>query len=124
MEPRTAKPHQSIWCKINENKFRQHVVALAKLTNEVPKDPKTYSTPIVRDAQDYFELECTLAQDFSFMAAAEEGVHSVSAACVEGLNDSGNLTIRLASNSGVNARVKSAFETIVKTLERCAKDGW
>ena len=72
---------------------------LARLTKEVPKDSQTYSMPTTKNGRNFFDLERRLAQDFAFMAAAEEGTLTrCPAACVERFGGLGNLTIRVASN--------------------------
>ena len=122
MEPRTANGGQSIWRDIPENVFRSHIVNLALKSHEVPKDPQTYSAPRAVDLQ-IFNLERILAQDFAFIAAAEEGVDSTSAACVEGILSSRSLVLRIASNEGVQSNVRSTFEKVLAPLRRCANGG-
>ena len=122
MEPRSAQGEQSIWKDITENVFRRHIVDLALKSHEVPKDPRTYSAPSAINLQ-AFNLERTLAQDFAFIAAANEGVESTSAACVEGVAGSQSLVLRLASNEGVQSNVRSTLDKVLSTLRHCANGG-
>ena len=116
---------RTIWLNPTQAQLRQHIVAQWKKTAGLPKEPATYPEPVTHAGNDNFSLEASLAQDFAFLAATEEGVQSVSAACVEGLCGPGPraLTIRLASNEGVRETTKEALDDILGLLKRCAKNG-
>ena len=70
-----------------------------------------------------YNLEYQLAQDIAFIAAHEEGVHTVSAATVEGKTTEQGLTFTIASNSGVGPSVREGILGVSRCLERCAQKG-
>lgn len=68
-------------------------------------------------------VEYQLAQDLAFIAAHEEGVHTVSAATVEETAIEQGLMFNIASNSGVGASIRENILRIGGYLERCAQKG-
>ncbi|ETN44217.1 uncharacterized protein HMPREF1541_10768 [Cyphellophora europaea CBS 101466] len=74
-------------------------------------------------------IEKRLSNDLAYIAAAQEGVHSVTAACIEennGGDDIGTemtLTLRLAANGGIPETVRSALEEIWRTAQTGAGPG-
>lgn len=126
----TSSDAKSIWRGLDRNQFRTNIVALQRASNQVPCDPKKHSRNewhnprISHDDPSYllpFEVEQQLADDFAFIAAAEEGVQAVSAVALEESLDPAGLTIRLAANETVPERVPDTLKIIFKLLGRCAK---
>jgi len=70
-----------------------------------------------------YNVEYQLAQDIAFIAAREEGVHTVSAATVEKRTTEQGLTFTVASNSGVEPSVREGILGIGRCLELCAQKG-
>ncbi|KAI4217869.1 MAG: hypothetical protein LQ349_008980, partial [Xanthoria aureola] len=68
-----------------------------------------------------YNVEYQLAQDIAFIAAREEGVHTVSAATVEKMTMEQGLTFTVASNSGVKSSVREGILGIGRYLELCAR---
>lgn len=68
-------------------------------------------------------VESRLSYDLAFITAAQEGVHSVTAACIEENYGNGNtsteitLTLRLAANGGIPDNVRSSLEDIWRTVQ-------
>lgn len=126
----TSSARKSIWRGVDRDQFRTNIVALQRASNQVPCDPKVHTrkewrNPRIRqDDPSYllpFEVEQRLADDFAFLAAAEEGVKAVSAVALEESLDPAGLTIRLAANETVPEHVPDTFKTIFGLLGRCAK---
>lgn len=120
--PRSAEKQKSIWRDIPENVFRSHLIRLSKLSKEVPAWPKSNLPPLDIRSNPEFKVECMIAQDFAFLAAVQEGVESVSAACVMHVPDE-SVVIRIASNQGVPQGVRDFFAEIVTLLQQCSRRG-
>lgn len=126
----TSSAPKSIWRGLGHDQFRTNIVALQRASNQVPCNPKIHTrkewhNPKIRhhDASYVlpFEVEQRLADDFAFIAAAEEGVKAVSAVALEERRDPAGLTIRLAANETVPERVPDTFKKIFNLLGRCAQ---
>ena len=141
----TAALDSTIWSPTNEATFRQSAVDLALATSECPWDadvglpplhdspqlvdltvvsaPGTSSTSQYRLSE---EVEHRLANDFAFIAATQEAVFSVTAACVEENADlDGNLTaltLRLAANEGIGTDLKHELLQLWKLLTTSQSD--
>lgn len=126
----TSSAGKSIWRGLDRNQFRTNIVTLQRASNQVPCDPKVHTrkewrNPRIRhDDSSYvlpFEVEQRLADDFAFIAAAEEDVKAVSAVALEESLDPAGLKITLAANETVPERVPDTFKVIFDLLGRCAK---
>ncbi|MCJ1464795.1 hypothetical protein MMC07_003408 [Pseudocyphellaria aurata] len=126
----TSSIRKSIWRDIDRDRFRRNIVALQRASNQVPCDPKVHTRNewrnprISHDDPSYtlpFEVEQRLADDFAYIAAAEEGVKAVSAVALEESLDPAGLTMRLAANESVPERVPHIFKKIFNLLGRCAR---
>lgn len=126
----TSSIGKSIWGDLGFDRFRTNTVALQQASNEVPGDPKVHTrnewrNPRIRhDDPSYilpFEVEQRLADDFAFIAAAEEGVKAISAVALEESLGPAGLTIRLAANESVPECVPDIFKKIFNLLGRCAR---
>ena len=130
----TAARADSIWRDLTHDEFRRNVVALQRVSNEVPGDPKIHSRnewaePRIRfDDLSYilpFSIEQRLADDFAFLAAAEEGVKAVSAVGLEQDVEHHGMIIRLAANDTVPQEVPNTFSLMFELLVQCAgKSGY
>ena len=133
---RTASAKQSIWSGLSEDTFRRNVVKLGKACNGVgwQTDIVAGSTePIVprgivplrgeSDAAEYRlprEVEARLSNAIAVIAATQEGVHSVAAACVEESTAGDVLTLRLAANAGIPDGIRAALEEICEVVQSSA----
>lgn len=125
----TASGQKSIWRHLNYDQFRTKVVALERASKEVPCDRKFHQRKewhhpriCIDDLSRLlpFEVEQRVADDFAFLAAAEEGAKGVSAVGLEESTDPLGLVIRLAANGRVPLKVADTFKTIFDLLHRCA----
>lgn len=125
----TATGQKSIWRDPNYDQFRTKVVALERASKEVPCDRKFHqrkewhNSRICNDDSSRllpFEVEQQVADDFAFLAAAEEGAKGVSAVGLEESIDPLGLVIRLAANDLVPRKVEDTFKVIFDLLHRCA----
>lgn len=125
----TASGQQSVWQHLNYDQFRTKVVALERASKEVPREPKfhqrnEWSNPrICNDDSSRllpFEVEQQVADDFAFLAAAEEGAKGVSAVGLEESIEPLGLVIRLAANGPVPQKVAHTFKAIFDLLHKCA----
>ncbi|KAI7781806.1 hypothetical protein LA080_014296 [Diaporthe eres] len=82
--------------------------------SSLPDIPSTYHTLRLRD-------ELQLADHVAYLAHSQEGVHAISAACVEE-SDNG-LVVRLASNRTPSTRTVSGLRTILATFSNGARRG-
>lgn len=123
----TAFGQKSIWKNLKYDQFRTKVVALERASKEVPCDRKFHQRKdwhnprICNDDASRllpFEVEQRVADDFAFLAAAEEGSKGVSAVGLEESTD--GLVIRLAANGFVPQKVADIFKAIFDLLHRCA----
>lgn len=127
MDPRTATAQRSIWKDVKESQFQQHINKLWKSTRGQPKDAQTYAQAppdASEEALFPFALELELARGIAFIAAANKGVESVSAAAIEIPADaSKGLRLSLASNEKIRPTVKDMLNEIVaimrETAEKC-----
>lgn len=128
----TASRDQSVWRNLDHNQFRRNVTELQQLSKNVPGDPTVHSRVawsderIRRDAPDHvlsFAAEQRLADDFAFIAAADEGVHAVSAVGLEQSLEPSGLVVRLAANDMIPEGVPGTFIAIFELLKECARKG-
>ncbi len=128
---RTASADQSIWRGTKLDAFRRNVVALQYASNKVPSDPEDHSARLWlaqrTNAVNSFHLlpfhvEQRVADDLAFIAAAEEGVKSVSAVALEQHVGAAGLTIRLAANETIPKNVPSIFRRMFDLMSQCATD--
>lgn len=68
-------------------------------------------------------LKAIITRGFAFVAAAQEGVETVSAAYVEGIRGDEAVVVRLASNAGVSANVRQHLDHVVSILNSVAAKG-
>ncbi len=127
----TNSARQSIWRGTNLDTFRTHVVELQDASNKVPSDPEDNSahlwlaqrTNAVNSVHLLpFQVEQRVADDLAFIAAAEEGVKSVSAVALEQHVGAAGLTIRLAANETIPKNVPSIFRQLFDLMSQCATD--
>ena len=128
---RTASAKQSIWRDTSIDTFRRNVVSLQHASNKVPSDPQDHSaslwlaqrTNAVKSVYLLpFEVEQRVADDLAFIAAAEEGVKSVSAVTLEQHIGDAGLTIRLAANEIIPKDVPGIFRRLFDLMAQCATD--
>ncbi|MCJ1320599.1 hypothetical protein MMC15_005939 [Xylographa vitiligo] len=117
----------TIWTLVHENQFVETVQKVLNLSGKVPGEVHVYdqirSQACHGSCQLPRSVEYQLAQDLAFIAAHEEGVHSVSAATVEETTTQPGLIFNIASNSGIGAYVREHFLGIGNFLEQCARKG-
>ena len=127
----TASKKQSIWQGTNLNTFRTNVVTLQDVSSRVPSDPEDNSarswlaqgTTAVNSVHLLpFDVEQRVADDLAFIAAAEEGVKSVSAVALEQHVGASGVTIRLATNQTIPKDVPSSFRRLFDLMSQCATD--
>ncbi len=125
----TALQPDSIWAGLTQDEFRRNVVALQRASNEVPGDPKIHSRNEWSNPEIWqddpkrvlpFSIEQRLADDFAFLAAAEEGVKSVSAVGLEQDIERHGMVVRLAANDTIAQDVLRTFELMFDLLVKCA----
>lgn len=129
---RTAKPNSSIWKRLSEDDFRRTVIALSRATNGVPVDSKLWwstsrssqSLPSLTDDRLLSsKTERRLADDIAFISAAQEGVESVTAVCIDELREPPGLVFRIAANEGIREEIRGALQRICECLMSCAQTG-
>ena len=127
----TNSAKQSIWRRTSLDTFRAHVVELQNASNRVPSDPEDNSarlwlaqrTNAVNSVRSLpFEVEQRVADDLAFIAAAEEGVKSVSAVTLEQHVGEAGVTIRLAANKTIPKDVPGIFRQLFDLMSQCATD--
>ncbi|ETN44453.1 uncharacterized protein HMPREF1541_10634 [Cyphellophora europaea CBS 101466] len=147
LNPRTAASQQSIWHVTSEETFRRNVVSLGRAckgvvwaTDVVTRTTQPIASKIVvpdwgtLHSSEYclpLAVEKRLSNDFAFIAAAQEGVHCVTTACIKQKISNCNsntsaemtLTLRLATNGGIPDKVRSALEDIWRTVQTGAGPG-
>ncbi|KAL4821936.1 hypothetical protein BDW67DRAFT_149854 [Aspergillus spinulosporus] len=123
----TAVPPDTIWSRVTEDEFRDHLVTLEKQTNAVlmdvltaegddeQHDSSSLSLPLKREKQ--------FADDFAYIAAVTEGAQSVAAVCLEqhistslALNLP-TLVIRVAGMDVLDENVKEMLQAVVAELQ-------
>ena len=126
----TAPTLDSVWRYLPRDNFRRNVVALQRVSNEVPGDPVVHSRdewsePRIRhDDPNYvlpFSIEQRLADDFAFLAAAEEGVKTVSAVGLEQDVEHHGMIVRLVANDTIPPDVPKTFHLMFDLLIKCAR---
>ena len=125
MNARTARRDKSIWQPpLTEDAFRDRLITLSRNCKQVPRDPVNgqISGEAVKD-NPLLLFESILAKAFAYIAANTEGVNAVSAACVENVQSTGSVTIRIAANDGVRAEVEQHLQSIVARLTFFAMNG-
>ena len=117
----------TIWTPVHEDQFVKTVQEVLNLSGKVPGEVHVYDQITSQACCGSYQLpqgvEYQLAQDLAFIAAHEEGVHSVSAATVEETATQQGLIFNIASNSGIGASVRETFLGIGNFLEQCARKG-
>lgn len=125
----TATARASIWRGLSQATFRNDISTLQQDSNEVPCDPKVHTreewrNPRIRQDDPSrilpFQVEQRLADDFAFLAAADEGVKAVSAVALEESVDPAGLVVRLAANETVPKGVPDTFKAMFDLLRQCA----
>lgn len=129
---RTASLEQSIWSRLPENTFRQHLVVLEERTNAVPIDAQRFTLKDWSLTDTYppsnlytlpVEVEQQIADDFACLAAVEEGAQSVAAVCIEENSEFPGLTLRFAAlDTSLNECVKGALQDASSILAEIASD--
>ena len=126
---RTASNKQSIWRDLSESTFREHMVALAKASKEVPAGPQVHSLPEWQQKhqgnnsviqQLPIELEQRFADDFAFIAATEDNAKAVSAVGLEERPDGAGMTVRLAGNDTLPPQTAASLQAVLDDLGQCA----
>ncbi|KAH0829615.1 hypothetical protein FOPE_10806 [Fonsecaea pedrosoi] len=129
---RTSNPESSIWKGLPEDAFRRTVIALSKFTDGVPAEPKSWWLAAAdRDSPSSsttcqslpYHTERQLADDFAFISAAQEGVESVAAVCIEELREPPGLIFRVAANDGIGEEDRTVLRQICDSLMSCASNG-
>jgi hypothetical protein len=130
----TSTAENSIWRHLPENTFRQHIVDLEEKTNAVPVPPQIFSaaewlltSPHASENSHSLplDIEQQFADDFSCLAAVEEGAQSVAAVCIEEHvhpdPKSPRLTLRFAAlDIALNDTVKTALQDFAIVLSRAS----
>lgn len=126
-----ALPHSAsltldtVWTSVSEDQFVRAVQRVREDFAQVEArihDQKSGRACSGNDVLPY-NVEYQLAQDIAFLAAREEGVHTVSAATVETITTNEGIRFTVASNSGVGPLARDGLLGIGKILERCARKG-
>lgn len=125
MNPRTARNDRSIWQPLGtEDTFRYRLIELSRKCKQVPRSPVIGQIPSesVKDVS-LLLFKTTIAKSFAYIAAASEGVESVSTACVENVRSTKSIVIRVAANEGVRNEVKQRLQSVVTQLALFANKG-
>ena len=69
------------------------------------------------------KVECQLADDFAFLASWNNLPEHVAAAAVHPKTKPKGLSVVIAANGGIEAQVQTAFQKILRAMERRAKQG-
>ncbi|KAL3482711.1 hypothetical protein BJX62DRAFT_221289 [Aspergillus germanicus] len=133
--PLTLRPVQTaglpdtIWFRIPENAFREHLVALEKQTNAVPMNVLTAEgddNAAEHDNSSPFlplDTEKQVADDIAYIAAVTEGAQSVAAVCLTQHNgpslspDQPTLVIHVAGMDVIDENVKGMLDTVGRQLQ-------
>ena len=122
---KTAKAEDSIWCGISEQTFRGTVVALQRVSNNGPTQKFAISGEewerrrCEASSIEYhlpFEVEQQIADDLALVAAAVQGVETVSAACVEEDSLDGSLVFRVTASATASPTVRKSLQEICDLL--------
>lgn len=120
----TAAVYDTIWHRISEDTFRQHLVALEKRTNAVPMGPRVFKLEDTaetdrKDARRLpLSVEQQVADDFAFVAAVQQGAQSVAATCIEQRHSQPSMTIRFAAADTIEESVQHMLSQICAILTR------
>lgn len=113
-----------LWTAELRRDFHEAVETLRSIT-ENPSEEEDYrnSLPDIPSTNYTFRLkdELKFADHVAFLAHSQEGVHAISAACVE--EKENGLVIRLASNSTPSAKTVLGLTKILNTFSNGARDG-
>lgn len=121
----TAPPEDSVWRGIDRTTFRQNIAALEKTFRKTSGSKEAVSRHDWQKrraelaSQDYilpFNVEQQLAEDFSFLVAAECDTKATSAVCIEEQSDPEGLVVRLAADEHVMTKVRKALKEILGLL--------
>jgi hypothetical protein len=121
----TAPPEDSVWRGIDRTTFRQNIAALEKTFRKSSGSKEAVSRHDWQKrraelaSQDYilpFNVEQQLAEDFSFLVAAECDTKATSAVCIEEQSDPEGLVVRLAADEHVMTKVRKALKEILGLL--------
>ena len=117
----------TVWTPISEDRFARTVQEVRTIFAQVPGEARIHDQKSRQaSSRDHilpYNVQYQLAQDIAFIAACEEGVHTVSAATVEKRTTEQGLTFTVARNSGVEPSVREGILGIGRCLELCAQKG-
>ncbi|KAH8771770.1 hypothetical protein F5883DRAFT_415569, partial [Diaporthe sp. PMI_573] len=112
----------SLWTRELRQGFHEAVEDLHAITAN-PSEERDYRDSLPDIPSTHYALrlrdELQLADHIAFLAHSQEGVHAISAACVEE-SDTG-LVIRLASNSTPSTLAVTGLTKILNTFSNCAR---
>lgn len=112
---------------ICESQFLETVQEVRNICTQVPEEAHIHDRRRDRACDGRYSLphivEYQLAQDLAFIAAHEEGVHTVSAATVKEAATEQGLTFNMASNSGIGLFIGGSIFGIGRYLERYTRKG-
>ncbi|KAL8824638.1 MAG: hypothetical protein Q9170_008093 [Blastenia crenularia] len=121
----TASPEDSIWNALNETIFRNTIAALAKTSNDLPGESRTYSLsewdrhhtdPNASQRSLSLDDEQRFADDLAYIAASREGGKAVSAVGLEEHSDSLGITVRLAANRSIPDEVDISEKSCISSI--------
>ncbi|KAL2869750.1 nucleic acid/nucleotide deaminase domain-containing protein [Aspergillus lucknowensis] len=130
----TAVPPDTIWSRIREDVFREHLVTLEKQTNAVPMDVLTVQAGEVPDNDDpsspflRLKTEKQVVDDLAYIAAVTEGAQSVAAVCVTQriapplTPESPTLIVHVAGMDVIDKNSKGMLDNIVRQLQRPSEE--
>lgn len=120
----------SIWDGIDRDVFEDNLAALskkAKFQNVARLPRRSIPQALINAESDVpaldAGLESQLADDFAFLASTTAWPRDVTAATVQLKTNPGRICVTIAANQGVGSPVSTAFEMILKSLERRARRG-
>jgi hypothetical protein len=126
----TRAPSDSIWKDLSEDDFRKNIIALLRrggqpisagstphtLAGSKPGYRPSTKAAFVRKIS--LGTERSLANDFAFLVAAEEGAQNVAACCIEEHLENRTLVVRLGQNHGVCHKVLANIQRICQVLQQ------
>ncbi|CEL10645.1 hypothetical protein ASPCAL13761 [Aspergillus calidoustus] len=130
----TAVPPDTIWSRVPEDAFRDHLVTLEKQTNAVPMDVLTAGEDDGinnYDSSSQFlslKTEKQVADDLAYLAAVTEGAQSVAAVCLTQhigpslAPGSPTLVIHVAGMDVIDENVKGMLDSVVAQLHLAEPD--
>ncbi|KAJ0420321.1 hypothetical protein BJY00DRAFT_141922 [Aspergillus carlsbadensis] len=125
----TAVPPGTIWSRIPEDAFREHLVTLEKQTNAVPMDVLTAGGDDDNSQDDRsgqflpLKTEKQVANDLAYIAAVTEGAQSVAAVCLTQhigpslAPGSPTLVIHVAGMDVIDENVKGMLDFVIAQLQ-------